>query len=231
MGLRGFLRRYLQSTLLILIICLASQFSALSQCSYENPTSTLGVGLLHLNSGTENDFVLNLYNDEKLTDPFCSWNLYEDSESPFCAKYHKPDYGLVELVVVNILPGAYQILVNEGDLKYAPRTSAFVYLSWESYFKQSFGVRRKEKSSPLRQQPDVSAKVVSLPNETHELLCVLAVEGDWMQVKYDCFYNREENPQEGKACSYYMDQCGQSATGWLKWREGNQITMDVFTMP
>ena len=224
-------------TSIIVIIGILMSNVSFGQCQYENPTSELGIGLVEYNSHNRRTPVFDVFNDPKLTDKFCSWNIYDESKPPpFCAKYHKPDYGIAQVVVLDSLDQAYKVLVNKQDVKYVPNNVNYVFWSWENYLTGSYGIRRRIeierfKKQPLRQQPNNSAEVVILPNERFELFCVMEVRGDWVKVKYDCFYNALQNPHEGMPCSTYIDECTNPVTGWLKWRIDNEITVDIFLMP
>ena len=83
------------------------------------------------------------------------------------------------------------------------------------------------KNQPIRDQANELTPVIELPNEPDELLCVIEVK---IKVKYDCFYNLLRNPHKGVPCSTYIDQCANTVTGWLKWRNKNRILIDIFTL-
>lgn len=222
--------------LILLIITILISNIAFGRCEYSNSTTELGIGLVEYDNYNHRTPIFEVFNDPELTDKFCSWNIYDESnESPFCAKFHKPDYGIVQVVVLDSLDKSYKVLVNEQDIKYVPKSINYVFWSWEEYLTESHGIRRKIenidfKNQHVRQQPNNSAEPVKLPDEKFELFCVLEVKGDWIQVKYDCFYNTTQNPHEGMPCSTYIDECTNSATGWIRWRIGNEITIDIFLM-
>lgn len=209
---------------------------AYSQCQYENSTNTLGIGLVEYDNYNHTTPMFEAYNDPELTDKFCSWDIYKEIAPPFCAKFHKPDYGIIQVVVLDSLTQAYKVLVNENDIKYVPRNINYVYRSWGEYLMQSHGVRRKLEEAKFknyspRNQPKDSSRIIELPKEPFEHLCVMEVNGDWIKVKYDCFYNQNQNPNEGLPCSEYIRNCPDAPTGWLKWRIKNEITVDIFLMP
>jgi hypothetical protein len=103
---------------------------------------------------------------------------------------------------------------------------------------QSFGIRRKtdetdENEKPLttlRQSPTDSAAAISLP-AGHEMFCAMEVQGDWLKVQYDCFYNDEDSKYEGQPCHNYIGKCSDAASGWLRWRKDNKLLVDIFLMP
>ncbi|WKK86364.1 hypothetical protein QYS48_05205 [Marivirga arenosa] len=222
--------------LIIIFILISFNASAFGQCEYSNPTSGLGIGLLGYNTESERPFIFEAFNDRNLSDQFCSWDIYDyETPSPFCAKFHKPDYGIVQVVVLDSVEEAYKVLVNEKDIKYVPKSPNYIFWTWEEYLKKSHGIRRRIenndfKNQPIKEKPNDLSETVQIPDDKHELFCVLEVKGDWIKVKYDCFYNSPKNPNEGMPCSAYITDCPSSATGWLRWRIGNRITVDIFLM-
>ena len=63
------------------------------------------------------------------------------------------------------------------------------------------------------------------------MFCPLEVQGDWVRVRYDCFYNKASNPHEGQPCSEYIAQCKTAPTGWLRWRQDNKLVIDIMLLP
>jgi hypothetical protein len=49
--------------------------------------------------------------------------------------------------------------------------------------------------------------------------------------EYDCFYNDDNNPNEGEPCHNFIDKCKNPLTGWLRWRQENKLLIDIFLMP
>lgn len=126
-------------------------------------------------------------------------------------------------------------MVNENDIKFVPKNFKYVFWSWEEYLLQSHGVRRKIendefRNQPIRELPEESSKEIEMPNERFELLCVIEFKGDWIKVKYDCFYNQSSNSYEGLPCSEYIEECKDPSIGWLKWRDKNELLVDIFLM-
>ncbi|MCQ0112608.1 hypothetical protein [Zhouia amylolytica] len=220
---------------LLLTAVLFSWTLIYSQCQYENETKTLGIGLVEYDNYNHKEPVIQIFEDPNLTDLFAKWSVYED-EAPCCAKFHKSDYGIAEFVVIDSTSNSYKILTNNDEIKYIPKTIDYVFWSWEEYLTESFGIRRKRddiniKNQPIKSSPDLNSSTIQLPDERYELLCVLAVKDDWIKIKYDCFYNKDNNQNEGMPCSTYISECTDSAIGWLKWKNDNKLLIDIFTMP
>lgn len=206
-----------------------------AQCQYSNKTESLGIGLVEYDNYNHREPIVEIFNNSSLTNLFYSWKLYDEQPVPFCAKFHKPDYGIAEFVVLDSTSKNYKILINEKDIKYIPRNINYVFWTWDDYLIQSHGIRRKRepieyKTQTVRSEPIETSTIVELPNERHELFCVLEVKGDWIKIRYDCFYNKSKNPHEGMPCSTYINECENSIIGWLKWRDNSEILIDIFTM-
>ncbi|MFY7734407.1 MAG: hypothetical protein ACOVSR_13050 [Bacteroidia bacterium] len=203
-----------------------------NNCSYDNQVSRLGIGLIIAPSKFK------IYNDSLLKDKIASWDMYEDeSKINLCSKFFKPDYGIMHFVCIAKSEKAYKILVNYSDIKYLPKTKNYVFKTWEEYILQSFGVRRLtsntgniSKKYPLRSKPNDNASTLVIP-KGHESFCPMDIKGDWIKVRYDCFYNDENNSYEGEPCHNYIEKCKNPLTGWLRWRQGNQLLIDIFLMP
>lgn len=196
-------------------------------CSYDNPVSTLGIGLVI--SPTE----FKIFNDSLLTSSFGSWNMYNDEDSlTFCSKFHKPDYGIMHFVCISKTPNAYKVLVNYSDIKYLPIEKDYTFTTWEKYILQSFGIRRinDSDSGSLKKEPSDNADTLSIP-KGYEMFCVIKMRDDWMKVTYDCFYNLKENKHEGEPCQNFIHECKAPVTGWLRWRKDNTCLVDIFLMP
>jgi hypothetical protein len=201
-------------------------------CGYDNQVSSLGIGLIIAPSKFE------IYNDSLLSEKTASWDMYEDEgRMNFCTKFFKPDYGIMHFVCIERNDKSYKVLVNFSDIKYLPNTTNYDYKSWDQYISQSFGIRRLtnspediSKNFPLRINPDKSADTLAIP-EGYELFCPIEVKGDWIKVRYDCFYNDENNSFEGEPCHNYIDKCKNPLTGWLQWRQENKLLIDIFLMP
>jgi hypothetical protein len=208
------------------------QIAQENNCSYENQVSSLGIGLIIVPSKFE------IYNDSLLKDKIAIWDMYEDeSKINVCSKFFKPDYGIMHFVCIGESAQAYRILVNFSDIKYLPKTKNYYFKTWEEYISQSFGISRLtnnaeeiSKNHGLRILPNDNADTLLIP-EGQELFCPIEIKGDWIKVIYDCFYNDENNSYQGEPCHNYIDKCKNPFTGWLRWRQENQLLIDIFLMP
>jgi hypothetical protein len=202
-------------------------------CNYDNEVSTLGAGLVIAPTQFE------IFTDSLLRDKWIGVDMYayDGSTSRMCPKFCKPDYGIMHFICVGATNKSYKILVSHSDVAYMPRTRNYTFARWEDYILASYGIRRNGNKGdettdllPLRTVPSDSGVVLNIP-EDYEMFCPIAVRGDWVKVKYDCFYNQENSPYEGQPCHEYINQCNNPLTGWLRWRQGNKLTIDIFLMP
>jgi hypothetical protein len=201
-------------------------------CNYDNQVSSLGVGLVIAPTTFE------IYHDSLLKDKMASWDMYQDASNlNVCSKFFKPDYGIMHFVCIGITHKAYKVLVNFSDIKYLPKTKNYNFETWEEYILQSYGISRMERLTgnvstkhPLRINPNDKADTLIIPNG-HELFCPIEMKGDWIKVKYDCFYQDEDNAHEDEPCHNYIDQCKDPFMGWMRWRQENQLLIDIYLMP
>lgn len=199
--------------------------------SYDNDVSTLGIGLVIVPD------TFKVYDDSLLITKPKSYDMYHDDEKTIdiCPKFFKPDYGIMHFVCISSTQKAYKVLVNYNESKYLPKTKAYVFKSWNEYIMSSFGIRRSispERNytvshQPLRKQFSEKSDTLSIPSG-YEMFCPVEIKGDWLRVKFDCFYNDENNKHEGEPCYNYIDKCKNPVSGWFKWRDGNKLLIDIF---
>jgi hypothetical protein len=195
------------------------------EASYDNPVKTLGIGLVK----APNQF--DVYDDSLLTRKYLSVDMQHDSKIKLAPKYSDAEYGIMHFVCISKSDKAYKVLVNFATEKYLPKLKRYDFVTWEGYITQSFGVRRigSKKTPPtetLNITPGDSTKTLTIP-KGYEMFCPMQVKGDWLQVTYDCFYNDEHNKYEGQPCQNYIAKCKSPLTGWLRWRRGETVLIDV----
>jgi hypothetical protein len=202
-------------------------------CSSDNEVLTLGIGIVIAPSE------FNIYNDSLLTDKLASRNMYSEDATlqDICPIYFNPDYGIMHFVALGHTDKAYKVLINYSQIKYLPKKGGYEYKSWEDYILMSHGIRRLTMSDGDLSQPAERlyanyAKEDTLPIPAGlEMFCPIQIKGDWVKVTYDCFYNLEEMDGDGQPCYEYINECKNPITGWLRWRRGNKVLIDIFLMP
>lgn len=206
----------------------------LQDCSDENAVATLGQGLVLAPPQ------FSVFNDSLLTDTLARPDMHrlDGSQTAICSKFYLPEYDIMHFVCLGRTARAYRVLVNQNQVKYLPKTAGYAFRTWAEYILGASGVRRQRPPlqphpllrQPLRRAPLATADTLAIP-AGHELFCPLEVKGDWVKVKYDCFYNQTTNPHEGEPCQAFITKCPGDATGWLRWRAANTLLIDILLMP
>lgn len=222
-----------------------TSISPVNRCSYDSETESLGSGLVLAPTTFE------IYYDSLLINKLATRDMYSENEESFkdmCTKVFLPEYGIMHFVCIRETAKSFQVLVNYSDVRYFPKKKGYDFRNWEEYILESMGVRRltlveedgvDPNAGPLRKLPNDNADSLSIP-AGFEMFCPMEVKGDWVKVKYDCFYNREQdiegeaysaNEYEGEPCHSYINKCKDPLTGWLRWRKGNKLLIDIMLMP
>jgi hypothetical protein len=187
-----------------------------NSCDYYNEGSETGIGLFILKGRLE------LFNDSLLTDKYCEWDFprSENPQKPACALYYKPDYGIAHYTCLAIFPDCHKIIINGSEVKFAKGKGHFE--NWEKYISHSIGgIQLKHEAQFLYADADEHSDMDSLGNAA---LCVLEMRGEWLRVKTSCF---QDDPAIDKICKEHADECDQSKTGWIRWRIGNKILIEI----
>lgn len=201
---------------------------------YDNDVSNLGIGIIIAPEQIE------IYSDSLLKNKIVDFNMYSESTENLqnmFSKFYKPDYGIMHFVCIEETKIAYKVLVNYSDVKFLPKTKKYQFLDWNQYILQSSGINRLKKginnileNLPLRKNPTNQSDSIPLPKGL-EMFCPVEVKGDWVKVKYDCFYNKEDNDNEGKPCHEYIDKCEEPLIGWLRWKKENKLCIGIYLIP
>jgi hypothetical protein len=103
----------------------------------------------------------------------------------------------------------YTIVVNEEteEVKYIRiNDPLYRFKTWEEHILSTFSVGFDYKSNPIREASSIKADVVSY--EPDEFYHPVEIVGDWLQIKWG-----EE---------------GDYTYGWIKWRFGNDLLVELF---
>jgi hypothetical protein len=205
-------------------------------CGEENDAPTLGIGLVSAST------VIELFHDSLLTKRYVRWENDSSETSPMivCPKYYFPDYSIFHFICLEQTSTYYKVLVNFNQVKYFPKGKEYVFKSWQEYLTNTYRIRRiiSPKSLNTYNQhlvttPSADGFMIKTPDGP-ESFCVLEVDGDWIKVTYDCSYflkTLEGKQLKGQPCRAYIKQCTNPTTGWLKWRNGNKMLIDLALMP
>ncbi len=201
------------------------------QVKFENPTKLLGIGLLKL--GYERE--INFYEDPGLSRPAATWIIEEPTEKIY-PKYYEIDYGICEFILLEQGPGYFKVLVGYETEWYVKRDDNWIVESWQNRISGSYGVTRKRDKraeNKLRVKADDNSQEINIELKVHENFCVIAVEGEWLKVQYDCIYASEQymTEFEGMPCSSYIQECGSEKIGWLRWQKDDVLLIDIYLQP
>jgi len=186
-------------------------------CSYENKTQTLGIGLITLASDS-----FAIYNDANLEQLFWADNVYHfgNQNEKCCARFHKPDYGILNFICINEDANSYEILTNDSN-KYMAKNDLVSFKSWEDYIKGSMGIRRSihdvsisPEENPFRIEPNDDADIIEIEDD-FESVCGVKLAGEWLKVRLDCSTFCEET------------NCEKSIEAWIRWRKGEELLIDI----
>jgi hypothetical protein len=136
---------------------------------------------------------------------------YENENfAPFA--FHQ-DYFLLALKCTGEDQNRYEVIVNEdtGLKKFVKKDDAALkFQSWEDHIKGAFAVKFNQVENPLRESPEGKVKNVGLPEDV--TFHPVQVNGEWLKVRWD-------GSQEPKK---------DAGSGWVKWRDHNQILVELF---
>lgn len=208
-----------------------NQIANNQNCIYGNISMNLGKGLIIAPDTFE------IFHDSLLNVKYSTIDMYNDFDKiNICSFFFKPDYGIMHFSCLSETNMSYKVLTGDAEYKYLPKTKKYKFCTWGDYILTSFGIRRLTEDSgklaskePLRLKPTENSKTLVIPSG-HEMFCPIEIKGDWVKVKYDCFYNQDNNLFEGQPCNSYINKCPNPLTGWLKWRSGNKLLIDIFIM-
>lgn len=178
------------------------------------------VGLIVLNNYGKEDFV-HFYNEDgslwyKFTyyygDGDGKFEYANDDFSPFA--FHA-DYFLLALKCVGKKGGRYEVIVNEetGLKKYVRTDDAVLKLeTWEEHVLKVFAVTFNQEENPLLKAPQGKVKKGPPPDAP---LHPVEVQGEWLKVKW-----------------YAPSGTGGTEPrhdfGWIKWRRGERLLVELF---
>lgn len=192
---------------------------SLNNCAYDNPVVSIGIGLVQ---GTD----LVLYNDSTFEDLFIKYNI--GSGKPInkrvCSKYYKPEYYIMHFVCLSETNKYYKVIINYDEIKYLVKDSTSKLLSWEDYILSSFGIRPNN-NQELKKQPHLNSDKIE-NYSSQDIFCPIEVKGEWVKVRFDC----QNDSELIEPCNSSEKKCPNETIGWLKWKKGNEILVEIFLL-
>ncbi|MCK9480137.1 MAG: hypothetical protein M0R38_00040 [Bacteroidia bacterium] len=190
----------------------------------------LGLGLVSINFddkttlhfySTPNDKepkrIIQFFNDQTIN----SWNIRDRDKQ---TEWLKPeilwlDYSQFVFRCITVQDNWLKVIVNNenGETLWLKKNDLTTFRNWEDYLKEMFGVARL---------PDRKQKIRSLPTDNSEEIIyqgrdcfqVKSMRGDWIEIF------TADHCDEG-----YTDSKTKIKSGWIRWRQGNNLLIEYFT--
>jgi hypothetical protein len=176
-------------------------------------------GLIVLSDRYSKTDLIRFYNDDgSLWYEFTFY--YDDKDGKFEYEndnfaplaFHQ-DYFLLALKCTGEEKNRYEVIVNEdtGLKKFVKKDDpALKFQSWEDHVKGAFAVKFDEVENQLRESPEGKVENAKLPVDV--TFHPVEVNGAWLKVRW--------NGSKGSKKD--------SGSGWVKWRDDNQILVELF---
>jgi hypothetical protein len=100
----------------------------ITNCSYQNEVSDLGIGLLIWEGECKDS--ISFYSDTLLSNSRYSIC----TSTNLCPLFYKPDYSLANYVVLEKNDNYFKILANYSDPIYIKKESDFIFSNWDNIF-------------------------------------------------------------------------------------------------
>jgi len=200
----------LLSLLLLLSICTSGVKGQAS-------ATANSLGLIVLSKSYSNKNFIHIYNEDgSLWHKFSFY--YDDSAGKFeyanesfrPFAFH-PDYFLLALKCVRKDTGRYEVIVNEetGLKKYVKADDpSLKFETWEDHILKVFAVGFNRKQNPVLNAPQGRVKKVSTPDAPFH---PVEVRGEWLKIKWEAANQRTKY-----------------GSGWIRWRRGERLLVELF---
>ncbi len=178
------------------------------------------IGLIVLNKNYSKGEFIHIYNEDgSLWHRFTYY--YDDSDGKF--EYAKddfrpfafhPDYFLLALKCVRKERGRYEVIVNEGMRlkKYVKADDSVLrFETWKDHILKAFAVKFLQNENPLLNVPLGRVKKISLPNTSFH---PFQVKGEWLKVRWNITSRAKDK--------------GKYDSGWIRWKKGERLLVELF---
>jgi len=191
----------------------------------------LGLGLVSINfddkttlhfystpSDKEPKKTIQFFNDQAIN----SWNIRDLDKHK---EWLKPeilwlDYSSFVFRCLTVNDNWLKVMVNNetGETLWLKKNDLTTFKDWEKYLKEMFGVARL---------PDQKQKIRSFPTgnsqeiiyQGQDCFQVKSMKGDWIEIFTADYCDKS-----------YTDSNAKIKSGWIKWRQGNKLLIDYFTI-
>ena len=196
--------------------------SASVQKDFDTIKNTIGLIVLNEHGYGKEDFI-HFYNEDgslwyKFTYYFDeSDGKFEYANDDFRPFAFHPSYFVLALKCVGKENGRYEVIVNEetGLRKYIKADDPALKLeTWEEHILGVFAVTFNRVDNPLLDAPSGQVKEVALSN-AEPFFHPVEIKGEWLKVKWE-----SSEGMERKGPNYN--------SGWIKWKEGESLLVELF---
>lgn len=199
------------------IISLLLLHTTLPLLSQHQQPKEIGIGIAVASNPYqfENTHYERIFINEELT-----INLQDGAQSKVFPFFYKPDYGLYHFICLEKTRSYYKILVNDNEIAYIPNDTNFYFVTWEVLLVNT-SVERLTGNNPIKENyTSNSQEIVHNCNpERLKVETVIEVSGEhWLFVSF--------SPD----CDPYVAESKSPKHGWIKWRNGNQLLVDILLL-
>ena len=147
-----------------------------------------------------------IYSENDETEP-----AFNGSDSLAIRSYY-PDYYVVIMDCYGLSEGQYRVKIGGSEKYMEHKDGITIYEDWATHLKSSFIVTKAD--NPLRETPEIKGEIAGDYDYKHLSFYAIQVSGDWVQVV--CDMDCEGCPNQ------------EQITGWLKWRDGNRLLVELY---
>ena len=187
----------------------------------------LGIGLVSIDFGDKT--VLHFYASQADTLPkktieffddksINSWNIRDLDKQK---RWLKPeslwlDYSSFVFRCKSLTNNWFEVIVNNenGESLWLKKNEFTKYSSWETYLQEMFGVARLPRQiQKIRKQPSDTSEEIKYSGQ--DCFQVKSMKGDWIEIFTADYCDNVDNKTK-------ID------SGWIKWRQGNQLLIEYY---
>lgn len=130
-------------------------------------------------------------------------HIYNPSITPI---FFKPDYGIFYLVCISEKNENYEIQIDEENTAILPKGKDLEFMSWDNFLLNTTGISNLDwVKNPLKKEPN--DKSISLDINEGDDFKIIDIYHEWIQISNE-----------------------KQQIGWIKWKEGNKLLIDIFLL-
>lgn len=188
---------------------------------FDNIGNVMGLIALNERRYGKEDFIHFFNEDGSLWYKFTYYYDESDGKFEYANDDFRPfafhiDYFLLALKCVGKEKGRYEVIVNEetGLRKYVKADDPTLkFQTWEEHLLHVFAINFNREDNPVLESPQGQVKNAALSDKS--LFHPVEVKEEWLKVNWDPAYKAgNKGPQ--------------SATGWIRWKKGERLLVELF---